>query len=238
MKVAILQSNYIPWKGYFDLINDVDTFIFYDVVKYTKNDWRNRNVIYTKNGKQWITIPIEAHNVNKNINEVIITNKEWQKNHFKSLYLGYKKAPFFNQLEELIEDYLNTKTWGKISDLNQYLITIISKKIGITTAFKRAEDFILEGDKVERLISLLRQNKATDYLSGPAAKSYIEGKDHLFSDAGINLEYKNYSGYLPYKQLINPFENAVSIVDLIANISWDEISNHIWQNKNVDKLIS
>jgi len=229
MKLAILQSNYIPWKGYFDLINDVDIFIFYDVVKYTKNDWRNRNIIYTKNGKQWITIPIEAHNVNKNINEVIITNKDWQKNHFKSLYLGYKKAPFFNQLEELFEDYLNTKIWEKLSDLNQYLITTISEKIGITTIFKKAEDFILEGDKVERLISLLKQNNASNYLSGPSAKSYIEEKKHLFTLANINLQYKNYDSYLPYKQLISPFENAVSIVDLIANISWDEIPNYIWQ---------
>ena len=234
MRIAILQSNYIPWKGYFDLIHDVDIFIFYDVVKYTKNDWRNRNQIYTKNGKQWITIPIEAHNVHNQINEVIISDTEWQKNHFKGLYLGYKKAPFFFQLEELMEDYLHTKTWNKLSDLNQYLIKKIASRMGITTIFKRAEDFNIEGDKIERLISLLRQNEATSYLSGPAAKSYIDGKEYLFKEHNITLKYKQYGPYDTYKQLSPPFENAVSIVDLIANIAWDQIPDYIWNNKNIN----
>ena len=62
-KIAILQSNYIPWKGYFDLINMVDEFIIYDDVQYTKNDWRNRNKIKTSQGIQWLSIPVRQENL-------------------------------------------------------------------------------------------------------------------------------------------------------------------------------
>ena len=59
-KVAILQSNYIPWKGYFDIIASVDEFIIFDDMQYTKRDWRNRNKIKTPQGLQWLTIPVKV----------------------------------------------------------------------------------------------------------------------------------------------------------------------------------
>ena len=230
-KLAILQSNYIPWKGYFDLINEVDIFVFYDTVKYTKNDWRNRNIIYTKNGKQWLSIPIEASAVNLQINEVEIKNESWQELHFKSLYFGYKKAPYFYQLEEFLNDYLVEKKWDKLSQLNQYLIVEISKKMGITTQFKKAEDFNLTGDRIERLVSLINQNDASIYISGPSAKDYLNGNENLFKEANIELLYKSYPAYPTYEQLSKPFENSVSILDLIANVSWNNIPEYIWSNK-------
>src|SRR4051812_8183445 len=110
MKVVILQSNYIPWKGYFDLINDADIFVFYDEVKYTKNDWRNRNKIYTKNGMQWLTIPIHKDAVKQKISEVEMPDNSWQELHHKSLEFGYKSAPYYKQLEPLLTElYLNQK---------------------------------------------------------------------------------------------------------------------------------
>src|SRR3954469_1788276 len=91
MKVVVLQSNYVPWKGYFDLIHDADLFIFYDEVQYTKNDWRNRNRIVTKNGPQWLTIPIPHEAVHQKISEVLLPKDgDWQKLHWKSLFFGYK----------------------------------------------------------------------------------------------------------------------------------------------------
>ncbi len=101
-KVAVLQSSYIPWKGYFDIINDVDFFIFYDDVQYTKNDWRNRNIIKTPNGKLWLTIPIGSK-LDRKICEVNIPNSYWQKKHWQSLKHFYKKAHFFNQYSDFLE---------------------------------------------------------------------------------------------------------------------------------------
>jgi hypothetical protein len=62
MTAVVLQSSYIPWRGYFDLIHDADVFVFYDDVQYTVNDWRNRNRIKTANGVVWLTIPVGNQN--------------------------------------------------------------------------------------------------------------------------------------------------------------------------------
>nr|MCU0390445.1 WbqC family protein [Thermoflexibacter sp.] len=104
MKVAVLQSNYLPWKGYFDIIGSVDAFIFYDEVQYTKNDWRNRNKLYGANGEFWLTIPIDKNAVKQKISEVKIGNSTWQSQHFKSIYLTYKRAPYFSQIEALLHE--------------------------------------------------------------------------------------------------------------------------------------
>ncbi|MBL0047977.1 MAG: WbqC family protein [Bacteroidetes bacterium] len=229
MKVVILQSNYIPWKGYFDLIHDADVFVFYDEVQYTKNDWRNRNKIYTKNGLQWLTIPISAEATKQKISEVKL-NSNWQKLHFKTLQNGYQSAPFYFQLEELMEDYLVKNNWQTLSELNQYLITRISSKIGIHTQFKNSVDFNLEGNRVERLLSLLQRLGANEYITGPGASIYLADYSTLFSSNNILLTFKKYPDYKPYKQFEQPFASPVSILDLIAHVSYDKINEHIWES--------
>ena len=227
MKVAILQSNYLPWKGYFDIISSVDTFVFYDCVKYTKNDWRNRNVIYTKNGKQWLTIPVAASAVRLSIDEVRLSDSKWQQVHAKSLRMGYSRAPFFAQLEELIQNFYIDRQWESLSALNIELITWICKKIGISTELRNAREFPLKEDRVERLLGILDALGATEYLSGPAAASYLDGLENLFHKRGIELKYKDYSNYPVYDQISKPFESAVSIVDMIANLDWLEIPRYM-----------
>lgn len=227
MKVAILQSNYIPWKGYFDLIRDSDIFVFYDEVKYTKNDWRNRNVIYTKNGRQWITIPIAKDAVKQKISEVTIDNPSWQELHFKTLYYGYKATPQFHQLEKLMEEFYHEKQWRTLSTLNQYTIERISRLIGFETKFIDSSQLILEGDRVMRLINILKQVGATVYYSGRAAQGYLTGHEHLFADNNIKLVYKDYPDYPAYPQLAEPFEQYVSIMDMIAHIPFDRMKHFI-----------
>lgn len=231
MKVVILQSNYIPWKGYFDLIHDADVFVFYDEVQYTKNDWRNRNRIYTKNGLQWLTIPVNKEAVNGKISEVKIS-AEWQDLHFKSLYLGYKSAPHFEQLEELINDYLLNKKWNSLKDLNQYLIKRISALLGIETQFLDSANYELKGDKIEKLIDLVSQIGGTEYISGPSGMNYLSESTKLFEEKNIKLSFKKYPEFAPYKQLKEPFEHAVSILDLLAHVEIKEIGNHIWGKSN------
>jgi len=227
-KVVVLQSNYLPWKGYFDLINDADVFCFYDEVKYTKNDWRNRNKIYSKNGLHWLSISINKDAVKYKISEAKLPD-HWQEQHYTSLKLSYGRAPFYDQLKLIMDDlYINNK-FETLSEFNQYSIQAIAKFLGIKTKFVNSRDYELKGDRLERLINLLKDLKATEYISGPSAKDYLTGHEHLFSDAGIKLTYKDYSGYPEYKQLTGNFENYVSIVDLIANLSDEDIRKHIWE---------
>jgi hypothetical protein len=227
MKVAILQSNYLPWKGYFDILTSVDTFVFYDCVQYTKNDWRNRNVIYTKNGKQWLTIPVSSSAVKLSIDEVQLTDSRWQQLHAKSLRVGYSRAPFFRQLEEIIQIFYIDRHWTSLSELNIELISWICNKIGSRTVLRNAREFSLNGDRVERLVGVLCTLGATEYLSGPAAASYLDGLENVFQRRGIMLKYKSYSDYPEYPQISKPFESAVSIVDMIANLDWLEIPDYI-----------
>jgi hypothetical protein len=230
MKAAILQSNYIPWKGYFDLIHDVDFFVFYDCVQYTKNDWRNRNLIYINQNPQWLTIPIGAESTSLMIDQVTPLNSKWQDLHFKTLYLGYKRAPYFHQLETLMLEIYKNHQWQSLSELNQFIIKEISQKIGIKTQFYNSRDLDIAGDRIQRLVNICQQLNASEYISGASAKNYLDGKENLFLQNNIHLTYKEYPNYQPYSQLFTPFVQAVSIVDMIANIHWDDIKNHIWNS--------
>ena len=224
-KIAVLQSNYIPWKGYFDIIHDVDEFIFYDEVQFTKNDWRNRNRIYTNAGVQWLTIPTTG-SITQSIDEVTMASDQWQKKHYYALVTNYSKAPYFKQYQDFLEEVYLCRKWEYLSELNRYLIEHISHDfLGITTAFTNSRDYHSEGTGHYKLLSLLISAGAEYYVSGPAAKSYIHAED--YEKAGIELHWKDYSGYPEYKQLHEPFCHNVSILDLLFNTGPDA-PKYIW----------
>lgn len=214
--VAILQSNYIPWKGYFDLIRKVDSFIFYDDLQYTKNDWRNRNKIKTSTGARWLTIPCGS-SWDRLINEVRVDNAPWQKKHFDMLKQHYAAAPYWKTYTPFLEEIYLGKNWEYLSDLNQTLIKRISKEyLGVTTEFENSERYQLTESKGARVLQLLERADATHYVSGPAAKSYLQEEE--FVKRGITLEFMDYGGYPEYPQLHPPFEPAVSILDMLLNL--------------------
>ena len=227
MRAVILQSNYLPWKGYFDLIQSADVFVFYDEVAYTKNDWRNRNRICSKNGVHWLTIPIARSAVKLKISQVQLPERRWQEDHFKSLYYSYRPAPHFDQIEPLLDDFYNRRTWASLSEFNHHSIESIARLLGLTARFVDSSDFDLSGTRVERLVSVLQQIGATDYLSGPSARGYLSGHETLFEDAGIRLWFKRYSGYPSYKQLHEPFESAVSMLDVLANVPLSDCRHYM-----------
>lgn len=218
-KIAILQSNYIPWKGYFDIINDADLFIFYDDVQYTKSDWRNRNRIKTPDGTKWLTIDIES-NLTQLIYEVKFKKKRWNIKQWETIKQFYGKAPFFKQYRSFFEHLYLEKSYESLAEFNQYAIQQIALEIlGSKTEFSDSRSYNVTGKKTDRLINILQQVTATTYISGPAAKNYIEKSK--FIDAGIKLIYKDYSGYPVYPQLYEGFEHGVTILDLVYNVGAD-----------------
>jgi hypothetical protein len=219
-KIAILQSNYIPWKGYFDMIAKVDEFIFHDDLQYTKNDWRNRNKIKTKDGTIWLTIPCGS-NEKRLISEVLLNDCSWQKKHMELIYLHYKKAPYYEEIRSFLENTYLTKKWNYLSEVNQFLIKYISKELlKIDTQFKNSTDYQPEGLKSDRVLSLCKQANADIYLSGPSAQNYLKVEN--FFDEGIEIEWMDYSKYSEYPQLHPPFVHGVSILDMIFNIGIDD----------------
>lgn len=226
MKVAVLQSNYIPWKGYFDIIHDVELFIFHDDLQYTKNDWRNRNRIVTEGGLKWLTIPVgtDEHRL---ILDVQMDDRSWQKKHFDMIRAAYLRAPYFERMRPFLEHVYLERRWNSLCELDRYLIERIGADyLGITTKFADSREFATTGVKHEKLLSMLRSAGATTYVSGPAAKDYILAADYERAD--IALVWKDYSGYPPYPQQHGgAFEHGVSILDLLLNTG-DEAPYYIW----------
>lgn len=216
-RVAILQSNYIPWKGYFDIINMVDEFILYDDVQYTQHDWRNRNKIVTRDGLVWLIIPINNKGkFGQKISEAKVLNNKWVDKHWRSIQYSYAKAEYFDQYAERIGSvYEACRNEVFLSRINYRFITEICDILGIKTKITWSSDYKLADGKTERLVQLVKDAGGGYYLSGPAAKDYIE--EELFVQAGITLDWMDYSGYPEYAQLSDTFEHGVSILDLIFN---------------------
>jgi hypothetical protein len=213
-KVAIIQSNYIPWKGYFDIINLVDEFILYDDMQYTRRDWRNRNKIKTPQGLQWLTIPVDVKGKYfQKISETRISEAGWGRQHWKSISMNYARAPFFKTYAPALEAFFHSETPELLSQVNHALIKHICGLLGITTKITWSSDYEVIDGKTERLVSLCKQSGATDYYSGPAARDYIV--DELFTEAGIRLHWMDYSGYPEYPQQHGAFEHGVTMLDLL-----------------------
>lgn len=231
-KVAILQSNYIPWKGYFDIIDQVDEFIFYDEMQYTTRDWRNRNKIKTQNGLKWLSISVSAKGCQQNclkINETKISDTSWVESHWNAIKLAYSKSTYFKEYRDFFENLYNDCVDEEyLCNVNYKFILAINDLLGIKTKISFDKDYGLIEGKTERLVDLVQKANGTHYLSGPAAKDYID--EDLFKEAGIVLEWMDYSGYKEYPQLYPPFEHGVSILDLIFNVG-DEAIDYI-RNKN------
>jgi hypothetical protein len=219
-RVAVVQSNYVPWKGYFDLIGIVDEFVLYDDVQYTKNDWRNRNRIKTANGVQWLTIPV-AHSgrFGQRIDEVQTVDSRWREKHWRALSQAYAPTPFFARYRGDLERLYLESDERALSAINRQFIEVTCRLLGISTRISRSTDYRIDGDRSERLVALCRSVQADTYLSGPAAKSYLD--ESLFKTAGVNVEYMDYSGYQEYPQLHPPFEHSVTVLDLLFNVGPD-----------------
>ncbi|MFY9074605.1 WbqC family protein [Malaciobacter mytili] len=214
-RIAILQSNYIPWKGYFDLINMVDEFIFYDEVQYTKNDWRNRNKIKTSKGVQWLTIPVRQKSLDQKIKDTKITDKKWNIKHWRTISQNYVKSKYFKEYKDTFEELYLTCDEEYLSQINYKFITAINEIIGITTRIRWASEFDLLEGQTEKLIGICKDCNANIYLSGPSAKNYFNEK--LAKEENIEIEWMDYCGYPEYEQLHSPFEHGVTILDLIFN---------------------
>jgi len=221
MRVAINQSNYIPWKGYFDLIASVDEFILYDDVQFTKNDWRNRNKLKTSSGSAWLTIPV-FHSLSDRIRDVKVSQRNWNVKHWKTIEQHYAKAAAFRQTRDFLGGLYADACQAYISEINRTFIQAINGFLGIDTRVTLSSDYDYHGDKAERVVSLCKAAGAGIYISGPAARAYLT--DDMFTREGIELRWADYSNYPEYPQMHPPFEHGVSVLDLILNTGSDAAS--------------
>ena len=214
-KVAIIQSNYIPWRGYFDIIGYVDEFIIYDDMQYTKRDWRNRNKVKTNNGLKWISIPVKVKGKYfQKIRETEVSTQSWGSSHWKTIEHSYSKADFFSEISEKLKP-LYERRYKTISDINESFIRAICDYLNIETLITHSWDYDLHEGKSERLASLVNQAKGTCYVSGPAARSYLDC--NIFNQNNLEIEWFDISKYKPYSQLWGEYEGEASVIDLLFN---------------------
>lgn len=224
-RVGVIQSCYIPWKGYFDIIRDVDLFVFHDDIQYTKGDWRNRNRIKTPRGECWLTIPVGSDE-HRRICDVRLPGQTWARDHWRRLEAAYQRAPYFDHYRDYFAEFYGGRTWKWLAEMNQAMtIGIARDLLGLTTEFAESSQYHLTRHKGARVLELLAKTGADLYVSGPAARAYIS--DEEFLRAGITPVWKDYSGYPEYPQLHPPFSHRVTILDLLFHTG-PAASWHIW----------
>ena len=217
-KVGIVQSAYIPWKGYFDIIKKCDKFVFFETVQFSKRSWVTRNRIKSPLGTKWLSVPTSG-STTQNINQVAISDSGWIKSHLSSIKQSYSGTDFY----PIVEDFMlsgSSRCENSISKFNIHFIAETCRYLGIDTELIDSSKIPQSGVKSDLLVSICKHLGATCYISGPAAKAYIGNE---FDNAGIELEWMDYSKYPKYDQLHGEFEHQVSIVDLLCMKGKDSV---------------
>lgn len=217
MRVAAVQSSYIPWKGYFDVIDHVNEFVFLDEVQYTRRDWRNRNRIKVRGELQWLTIPVEVKGrYHQRIDETRIADTSWAERHYKTLVQAYRRAPHFAETAALLEPlYGQHGPTEMLTDVNTAFVAAICDHLGIGTRLTRSTEYETSDEPSQRLLDLCLALGADEYVSGPSAQDYLDVK--RFTAAGVRVSWADYSRYPEYPQLEGTFEHGVSIIDVLFN---------------------
>jgi hypothetical protein len=217
MKIAISQPAYLPWLGYFDLIDQVDTFVLLDSVQFEKQSWQHRNRIKTPTGFQWLTVPVifRGH-FGQRIDEVQIRDREFSKKHLRAIELNYRRAPYFEKYFGEVEQILLASRDLTLVELNQALIERFCQILGVHTRIVRSSDLGGKGKRSELLVNLCGMLGAEYYLSPLGSATYLMDDLNLFSQAGINVGFQHYD-HPAYHQLFSSFQSHASVLDLILN---------------------
>lgn len=216
-RLAVLQSNYVPWKGVFDLIDRADVFVLYDQMQYTKQDWRNRNRIKTAQGMRWLTVPVTVEGLyEQTIRETRVADPRWIDSHVGKVRQAYAHASCFREWFPRIEaTYERCRGLEYLSDVNRLWIETICGWLGIDTEIRWDSEFTVGGDRTERLLALADVTGADIYVSGPAARDYMD--ETPWTATGRSLEWMEYGPYPTYEQVHGDFEHAVTILDVLLH---------------------
>ncbi|MFH1995734.1 MAG: WbqC family protein [Candidatus Omnitrophota bacterium] len=217
MIAGIHQPQYFPWIGYFDKIDRSDVFVLLDDVPFKKNEWQNRNKIRTKDGWQWITVPV-FHDFGQKIRDVALDNQaRWKRKHLSAIELNYSRAPFYDKYRGVLRDMF-AREWRTLSDINAHIVRVISEQLGIDTRIIVSSEINAPGEKTEHLINICSSIKADRYLSGRDGPKYMDLQ--AFERAGIGVEIQDFQ-HPSYPQRFadnsGEFVPGMSIVDLLMN---------------------
>ncbi len=230
MKCAIMQPNYMPWSGYFNLILESDVFVFYDDVQFEKGSWQNRNRILLNGKAHWITVPAHRNELKQLIKDIRIEDgTHWREKQVRVLEQTYSKHPHSKGLTEIL-DILSNITLTHLVDFDIKIIQAISKQLGIKPNFIRSSSLNIKGNRSERLIRICEHFHCDLYISPIGSKGYLE-KDGNFESSTIKHTFQTFNPG-PYPQYHNSdFVNQLSILDVVANLGWAQTFEYIKSGK-------
>jgi WbqC-like protein len=214
--LVVLQPGYLPWLGFFDQLRRADVFVYYDDVQYDKHGWRNRNRIKTQNGPLWLTVPVRhaGRGTTLRILEIEIDMRTpWARKHVASIRQAYARAPFLHRYLPALEELLQRR-WERLVDLDVACTDLMAEWFGLRRPVERSSALGIDGDRSERLINICRRLGASTYLSGDAARSYLDLP--LFQRHGIGVQWQEYV-HPVYPQLHGGFVSHLSALDLLLN---------------------
>lgn len=213
--VVVLQPGYLPWLGLFEQMARADVFVYYDDVQFDKNGWRNRNRIKTAQGAKWLTVPVlHKGRPLQPICDVEIDNRvPWQRKHLETIRQAYARAPYIGDYLPALETLLSL-SWKKLAELDIALIQLIASWLGVNTQTERSSRLGIDGGQSGRLLAICQYFGAKRYLSGAAARDYLDVA--LFEHSGVSVEWQDYSHPI-YPQLHGEFLSHLSALDLVFN---------------------
>ena len=217
MKVAICQPTYLPWMGYFDLIDEVDLFIVLDNVQFEKRSWQQRNRIRMPGGLQWLTVPVKSRgHYEQLIREVEICDPQFAENHIRTIELAYRRAPYFCQYFPRVAEVLHDRSTGALMELNLDLIRWLLGALDIHTPLVKASSLNQGGKRTELLGTLCTATGASHYVSPIGSAAYLLAEKDILLDRGVEIMFHHYE-HPVYRQVFSPFEPYASVVDLLFN---------------------
>jgi hypothetical protein len=217
VKLAIIQSAYIPWKGFFDLIDRCDEYVVFDSTQFVKRHWHNRNCIKSANGPLWLTIPVATKGRYHQLISEVEVSEPWAEKHWRSIELSYRRAPHFAEIAPMVRGWYEAAAQPRLlTDINQIFLGGIAKYLGLKTRIVADTHYPAQGQKTERLVGIAKAAGATSYLSGPSARDYLD--EAQFAAEGITVEWMKYEGYPEYPQINGAFVHEVSVLDLLFNL--------------------
>ncbi len=215
MILAAHQPQYLPWLGYFHKMARCDVFVYLDDVQYKKREFQNRNRIRTKDGWQWLTVPVMTKgNYTQDIRDVVLEpGSEWTHDHWLALQLAYAKAAHFQSVAPGLEAFYK-RPWTKLGEMCEAQIDFHRRQFGIDTPLRRSSELGITTMKSQRLVDLCKALGADVYLSGQGARDYLDGD--LFARAGIKVVFQEFR-HPEYAQAYRGFQSHLAAVDLLFN---------------------
>lgn len=215
-RVAIMQPTYLPWSGYFGLMQAVDVFVLLDSVQFARRSWQQRNQIKTANGAQWLSVPV----LSKGKRDQLICEVELDKSsgfaatHRRSIEMSYAKTPHFKQYADTLLPLLDNSS-PLLADMTIALIMRLKAQLGIKTRVLRSSELDGSGAKADLLTSLCKQIGATAYVSPPGSKVYLV-ESNAFKTIDVPVQYYEFN-HPEYPQPFGEFLPYMSIIDMLFN---------------------